>query len=171
MGELWSAIGALSGVGALIVTGAAWWTQHRRTLALDREATERDARSARGRAALVIATAPWVSNTAIEVQVTNGGSSAVTDVEVIDVRRQHALPDEGWRLAPVAIPNALAACILQPRESLRAQIQLIGASGETLSQATSIGLVVVFRFRDADGRWWRREMGRPPECYEILPSA
>lgn len=79
MGELWSAIRALSGAGAMdAVTVAAWWTQHRRTLAVDRETTARDAKTAQGRAALVIASAPWTSSTTINVQITNGGSTAIS---------------------------------------------------------------------------------------------
>ncbi|WP_129799407.1 hypothetical protein [Streptomyces sp. F001] len=171
MDELWSAIGALSGAGALVVTLAAWWTQHRRTLTVDREATARDARAAQGRAALVIASAPWSSSTTIDVQITNGGSTAITDVEVIDVRRHPAHPGEGWRLASTPIPTSRTACILHPRESLAVKVELIDASGEAVSQATGMGLVVVFRFMDADGQWWRREMGRPPERYEIQPAA
>jgi hypothetical protein len=171
MGELWSAIGALSGAGAMAVTIAAWWTQHRRTLTADRETTARDAKAAQGRAALVIASATWTSVTTIDIQITNGGSTAITDVEVIDVRRHPALPGDGWRLAPATGPNARTACLLQPRESLASKVQLIDASGEPVSQAASIGLMVVFRFLDADGQWWRREMGRPPQRDEVQPAA
>jgi hypothetical protein len=170
VGELWSAIGALSGAGAMAVTVAAWWTQHRRTLAADREATARDAKAAQGRAALVIASAPWTSSTTIHVQITNGGSTAITDVEVIDVRRHPALPGDSWRLATASGPNSRTACLLQPRESLTAKVELIDGSGEPVSQAAGIGLVVVFRFLDADGQWWRREMGRPPQRYEAQPA-
>jgi hypothetical protein len=171
MGELWSAIGALSGAGALAVTVAAWWTQRRRALTADREAAARDARVAQGRAALVIASAPWTSSTTIEVQITNGGSTAVTDVELMDVRRHPAPPGDGWRLDAASGPNARTACLLQPRESLAAKVQLVDGSGEPVSQAAGIGLVVVFRFLDADGQWWRREMGRPPQRYDVQPAA
>jgi hypothetical protein len=48
-------------------------------------------------------------------------------------------------------------------------VELIDGSGEPVSQAAGIGLVVVFRFLDADGQWWRREMGKPPQRYEVQP--
>jgi hypothetical protein len=171
MDELWSAIGALSGAGALAVTAAAWWTQRRRMLTVDREAAARDAKAAQGRAALVIASAPWTSSTTIEVQITNGGSTAITDVELIDVRRHPSAPGEGWRLDPASRPNAQTACLLHPRESLVAKVQLIDTSGEPVSQAASVVLMVVFRFLDAEGQWWRREMGRPPQQCEVQPAA
>lgn len=171
MGELWSAIGAISGAGGMAVAVAAWWTQHRRTLAVDREAAARNARAAQGRAAAVIASAPWTSGTTIDVQITNGSPTAVTDVEVIDVRRHPALPGDGWRLDPTSGPNTQTACLLQPRKSFAAKVQLIDGSGEPVSHASGIGLVLVFRFLDADGQWWRREMGRPPQQYEVQPAA
>jgi hypothetical protein len=171
MGELWSAIGALSGAGALAVAVAAWWTQHRRTLAVDREATAHRANAAQGRAALVIASAPWTSSTTIDVQITNGGSTAIMDVELVDVRRHSAPSHDGWRLDPAAMPNARTACLLQPQESLTAKVQLIDGSAELVSQAASVGLVVVFRFRDTDGQWWRREMGKPPQRHDVQPAA
>ncbi|MEV5907779.1 hypothetical protein AB0M00_02570 [Streptomyces chartreusis] len=171
MGELWSAIGALSGAGALAISVAAWWTQRRRTLTVDREAAARDAKAAQGRAALVIASAPWTSNTTIDVQITNGGSTAITDVELIDVRRHPAPPGDRWRLDPASSTNARTACLLQPRESLVAKVQLLDGSGEGVGRAAAAGLVVVFRFLDTDGQWWRREMGRPPQLYEVQPGA
>lgn len=169
MGELWTAIGALSGVGALVATVASWWTQHRRTLTADREATARDAEAAQGRAALVIASALWTSSTTIDVQITNGGAAAITDLELVDVRRRPASPDDGWRLDPAFGSNAHTACLLQPRESLSVKVQLLDGSGEPLSQIADVGLV--FRFLDADGQWWRREMGKPPQRDDVQPVA
>ncbi|WP_327719084.1 hypothetical protein OG381_29425 [Streptomyces sp. NBC_00490] len=171
MGELWTAIGAVSGAGASAVTVAAWWTQWRRTLKVDREAIARDSRAAQGRAALVIALAPWTSNATIEVRITNGGSTAITGVEVTEVRRRPECPGDSWLLDPTSGPNARTACLLQPGESLVAKVQLIDDSGEPVSQAPGIGLVVIFNFQDADGHGWLREMGRPPQQYEVQPAA
>lgn len=171
VGELWSAIAALSGAVASAAAIAAWWTPYRRTLAVDREATVHAARRAEARAASVIVSARWTSDTAIDVRITNGGSTAITDVEVMDVRRHPGHPGDRWQLAPASEPNAQTVCLLQPRESLAAKVQLIDASGAPVSQAPDIVLVVVFRFLDADGRWWRREMGRPPHQCEVQPFA
>ncbi|GAB7109723.1 hypothetical protein JCM4814A_80380 [Streptomyces phaeofaciens JCM 4814] len=124
------------------------------------------ARAAQGRASLVTASVLWSSSTTLDVCITNGGTSAIGDVEVLDVRQAPSQDAAGWRLNPSIRPNAKNACVLQPQETLTARVQLIDLLSEPVRPVPDARLVIVFGFRDADGQWWRREIGKPPQPWE-----
>lgn len=168
MGEAWTVGSTLA---ALLVAVAAFLVPHRRALKAEREAAAVQARSAAGRASLVTASTPWSSSTTIDVMITNGAPTAIADVDLLSVRAAAADPEATWRLNPNISHNTAEACILQPGESLTSRVQLLDAGGVPLSPTPGMRLVITFGFRDADGQWWKRDIGHPPQRCETRPVA
>lgn len=167
MGEAWS-VG--STVAALLTAIAAFMIPHRRARKAASEAAVLQARSAAGRASLVTTSAPWSSSTTIDVVITNGAPTAIADVDLLRVSAA-VEPQGTWRLNPNISNNTSTACILQPGESLTSRVQLLDAAGVPVSPARDVRLVITFGFRDADGQWWQRDIGQPPQPCETRPVA
>lgn len=167
MGEAWSVGSTLA---ALLTAIAAFLVPHRRAVKADIEAATLQARSAAGRASLVTTSAPWSSSTTIDVVITNGGPTAVADVDLLRVSAATE-PEGTWRLNPNISHNATTACILQPGESLTSRVQLLDAAGVPVSPVPDMRLVITFSFRDADGQWWKRDIGQPPQRCGTRPVA
>jgi hypothetical protein len=163
MADVWNVASTVIAAGGVGVAVASLWIPHRRCVKADQEATDRAAKAAQGRASLVTASVPWSSSTTLDVCITNGGPSAIGDVEVLDVRQAPSGGGVGWRLNPSIRPNTKGACILQPQETLTARVQLINPHDEPVRPVSDARLVIVFGFRDTEGQWWKREIGKPPQ--------
>ncbi|MGW1495224.1 hypothetical protein [Streptomyces sp. NPDC002402] len=168
MGEAWTVGSTLA---ALLIAVAAFLVPHRRAQKAESEAAAVQARSAAGRASLVTASTPWSSSTTIEVVISNGAPTAIADVDLLSVRPAAAEPEGTWRLNPNISQNTAEACILQPGESLTSRVQLLGVGGVPVAFMPGMRIVITFGFRDADGQWWKRDIGQPPQRCETRPVA
>jgi len=167
MGEAWVTGIALAG---LLVSFAAFLLPHRRALRAEREAAASKERSAAGQASLVTASVHRLDGATTEVVITNGAPTPIADVDLLDVRMEGVEPRSGWRLDPEVARNDRTACVLQPLQSLRSHVQLLDSTGLPVQPAPDTALVISFGFRDADGQWWERDIGRPPQPRDHRPA-
>jgi len=157
-------------LAGLLVSFAAFLFPHRRALRAEKEAATSKERSAAGHASLVTASVHRSDSTTTEVVITNGAPTPVADVDLLDVRVKGVVPRNTWRLDPEAARNDRTACVLQPLQSLCSHVQLFDPSGLLIQPAPDTDLVISFGFRDADGQWWERDIGLPPQRRDHRPT-